>query len=347
MALDLDTFLTTVYCVCDDLYRAEVARRMGPRPGAKGKLADSEALALAALAQWHPHRCERCFLAYARAHWLGYFPALTSQSAFNRRVRNLWAALCLLGPAIAGAVGRLLGAAPAYEVWDGVPVPLMRRCRGGRRRLFGAEAGFGRGGSDQDWYYGVHLLAAVTDQGTIGGFVLGPADTAEYWLAEALLRWRLDPAAPPPTAAELAPVLGPTHLPGGARRGPTGPLGPRWGVGRPAPGPAVADLGFSGRAWRAHWRAAYGAAVLTKADYRAIPGEAERRAWAAWLSGLRQAAETVFNALTDRLGAKFPRARSPWGAWTRLAAKVLAFNLAVYVNHLFGRDTFALFNPIT
>ena len=57
--------------------------------------------------------------------------------------------------------------------------------------------------------------------------------------------------------------------------------------------------------------------------------------------------ETVFNLLADQLGAKFPRARSLWGLWTRLAAKIAAFNLAVYLNHRFGRATFALFNPIS
>jgi hypothetical protein len=344
--LDVDTFLTVVYCVCDDLYRAHFAQRLARR-GAKGKLADAEVLALAALAQFHPHRCERCFVAYARRHWRGYFPGLTGQSAFNRRVRNLWAALGALGPLLARDVARLVGRAPTHQVWDGVPIRLMRRCRGGRTRLFGAAAGFGRGGADQDWYYGVHQLTAVTDQGAISGFVVGPADTAEYWLAEALLRWRADPVAPPPSAEELAPILGPTHQPGGARDGPTGPLGPRWAVGDPAVGPYVSDLGCSGRAWRAHWRACYGATVLTKADYRAVADAAQQRAWTAWLCGLRQAAETVFNALTDRLGATFPRARSCWGLQTRLAAKVVAFNLAVYVNHLVGRDTFALFNPIT
>jgi hypothetical protein len=346
MDLDVDTFLTTVYCVCDDLYRAQLAPALRPRPGAKGKLADSEVLALAALAQWEPHRCERCFLAFARAHWLPYFPRLTTQSAFNRRVRALWAALCRLGPLLAEAVHRWLGERPAYEAWDGVPVPLMRRCRGRRRRLFGAEADFGRGGSDREAYYGMHLLAAVSPRGPITGFVLGPAATSEYWLAEALLRWRQDPAAPAPTADDLAPALGPTHRPGGARAGPTGPLGPRPGAGRPAAGPYVSDLGLAGRAWRGHWRAAYGATVLTKADYRAVAAEPERRQWTRWLCGLRQAAETAFNALTDLLGAKFPRARSAWGVWARLAAKVVAFNLAVYVNHRFGRPTFALFNPM-
>jgi hypothetical protein len=346
MDLDVDTFLTTVYCVCDDLYRAEVAPQLGPRPGARPQWSDSEVLTLAALAQWQGQRCERCFLRYARTHWRAYFPRLTSQSAFNRRVRNLWGALSLLGPALARAVHQGLGQAPAYEVWDGVPIPLMRRCRGGRHRLFASEAGFGRGGSDQEWYYGMHQLTAVSPAGPITGFVVGPADTAEYWLAEALLRWRRVPTAPAPTAAELAPVLGPTHGAGGTRRGPTGPLGPRPGAGTPAPGPYICDLACTGHPWRAHWQDDYGAVVLTRADYRGVAAPLERMAWTRWLCGLRQTVETVFNALTDQLGAKFPRARTRWGVWTRLAAKVVAFNLGVYVNHLFHRPTLALFNPI-
>jgi hypothetical protein len=346
MDLDVDTFLTTVYCVCDDLYRETFADAMAHRPGARGRLSDSEMLTLAALAQWEPHRCERCFLRYARAHWQGYFPGLPSQSAFNRRVRHLWGMLALLGPLVAQAVQAHLGHAPTHEVWDGVPIPLLRRCRGGRHRLFGEEAGFGKGGSDQEWYYGMHQLTAVSPDGPITGFVVGPADTAEYWLAETLLRWRQAPAAPGPTAEELAPSLGPRHVAGGQRLGPTGPLGPRWGAGLPADSPFISDLGCSGAAWRAHWRRTYGATVLTKADYATVEDPTERQRWRRWLCGLRQQVETVFSFLTDRLGAKFPRARTCWGVWTRLAAKVLAFNLGVYLNHLTGRPTFELFDPL-
>lgn len=50
----------------------------------------------------------------------------------------------------------------------------------------------------RQWYSGVERWAAVTDQGVISGFVAGPADTSEYWLAEPLLRWRADPTARPP-----------------------------------------------------------------------------------------------------------------------------------------------------
>lgn len=346
MELDVDTFLTVVYCVCDELYQREIAPTLGPRRGARPRLSDSEVLALAVLGQWHGHRCERCFLRYARRQWGAYFPRLTSQSAFNRRARHLWAALCLLGPAVAREVSRYLGRAPTYQVWDGVPVPLMRQCRGERHRLFGAEADVGHGGSDRAAYYGMHLLVAANDLGVIDGAVIGPAATSEYWLAEALLRWRQAPAAPAPTPEELAPILGPTHLKGGKRVGPTGPLGPRLAAGAPARLPILADLGFAGRRWRAHWRAAYGTPVLTEADYDALADPAERRRATRAFNSRRQDVETVFSTLTDRLAIKFPRARSKWGVWIRLAAKIAAYNLAVYVNHLFDRPTFSLFNPL-
>lgn len=345
MKLDVDTFLTVVYCVCDEVYQREIAAQLGPRPGARPKLSDSEVLTLAVVGQWHGHRCERCYLRAVRRHWLAYFPRLTSQSAFNRRVRHLWAALCLLGPAIARQVSRLLGQSATYQVWDGVPVPLMHQCRGERHRLFADEASVGYGGSDRTEYYGMHLLASVNDFGVIDGCVIGPAATSEYWLAEALLRWRHDPTGPTPTPEELAPILGPTHLKGGKRLGPTGPLGPRLAAGDPLTLPTLADLGFDGRRWRAHWRSTYDTPVLTKADYRTLTDPVKRRRATHAFNRRRQQVETVFSLLADRFGIKFPRTRSHYGTWTRLVAKIACHNLAVYINYLFNLPPFSLFNP--
>lgn len=84
--------------------------------------------------------------------------------------------------------------------------------------------------------------------------------------------------------------------------------------------------------------------VLTKDDYDGLP-LADRRQARAWFCGLRQVIETVNGWLDDTLGLKFPRARTPWGLLTRLAAKVAAYNLALYLNHLYGRPTFARFSP--
>lgn len=335
--LDEDTFLVTLYCLIDDLHR-EVAPRKPTRPGPPPTVSDAEVLTLALLAQWFPDLGERAFLRLAARRWAGYFPHLLSQSQFNRRVRDLWGVLSWLGPRLAREAERVLGTASAYEVIDGAPLPLMRRRRGERGRLFGAAAAFGRGGNDKSWYYGLKLVATVTPQGLVSGFLAGPANTEERWLAEALLRWRRDPGASAPRAEELATALGPAHRHGGARFGPSGPLGPRWGAGQPGDGPLLGDLAYRGRAWRRHWRAAYGAVVLTNAD--AGPAARSFRGW-------RQRVESAFARLDGWFGLAFARARGVWGLWARLGAKVAAHNALLFVNLVFGRPGGARFHPLT
>jgi len=329
MELDLGTCLTAVYWVVEDLYRAEFAPAKPVRRGHQPELSGGEVLTLAALAQWQRGRSERKFVAYAAAHGRASFPRLLSQSAFNRRARGLWGVLCALGPRVAGRVAAVAGA-PAYGALDGVAVPLLRRCRGDRHRLFAAAASVGRGGSGKDRSDGVVLI---------------PASTEERRGAAALLRWRAAPAAPAPTAAALAPVPGPAHRRRGQRTGPTGPSAPRLGAGAPAAGPYPADRGLRGAAGGQHRRDHDGAAVLTPA--RAAPADpAAGRATAPRARGLRQGVESAFHALTDVLGLTFPRARTPGGLLARVGAKVAAHDLALLLNHRFDRPAFALFDPL-
>jgi hypothetical protein len=338
MDIDLDTFLTAVYSTIDDLYHEQFAAHKPARPGAAPVVSDSEVLTLEVLGQWFGRAGERRYLRYVRREWRAYFPRTLSQSAYNRRVRDLLPTLAALGPALAGVVEAVWDRASVYEVLDCVPVPLARRCRGRRGKLFAGTARLGRGGSDRAWYYGVHLLLAVRPSGAISGWNTAPADTGERWQAEALLRWRADPELPAPTAEQLAPVLGPTHLPGGQRLGPTGRLGPIRGAGQPAPGPYLGDLGFTGARWAAPWRAAYGATLLTKTG---LPAALARS-----FSAARQIVETVHGWLAEHLALAFPRARTPAGLWACLGAKIAAFNCAVLLNHLFGRPTFSLLGPL-
>jgi len=59
----------------------------GPEP----KWSDSEVLCLGLAAQWRsgvPWKTERAFVRYALKHLRPFFPGMTSQSAFNRRLRR-------------------------------------------------------------------------------------------------------------------------------------------------------------------------------------------------------------------------------------------------------------------
>jgi len=325
--MQADTFLVAVYCIVDDLYQAQWARLKPVRPGAPVQMSDSEILPLMVLSQWIPHGSEATFLQHVHRSWSGYFPRLVDQASYNRRCRDLMGVLCRLGPAIAQATTQMLNRPSSYEALDSVPVPLMCRCRGERHRLFGDEAGIGCGGSDRDWYYGVKVLASVNPQAQVTGFVVAPASTADPWLAEALLRWRCDPTAAVPAAAQLAPILGPSHHP--PRVGPTGPLA-RYGVGVASEGAlGLADLGFRGAAWQQHWRTAYGATVVTP--------DTVRDDLRHWFGRQRHVVERVFSSLVGSFGLRFPRARSHWGLLTRIGAKIAAHNILIHINLWAGR----------
>ena len=334
MTMDLDTFLVALYTTVDDLYRQHFSQLKPRRRGKRPELSDSEVLTLAICAQWHG-TSERAFLRFAHQYWRAYFPRLLSQSACNRRCRDLAGVLTRLS----GMVAQELGAyAAAYQVLDTRPVVLMRRCRGERRRLFGYHASVGKGGSDRDWYYGCKLLLSLTPAGSVTGFLLAPANAEDLWIAEAFLCWRREPAGWPLDPQDL-----PRRRNGQEYVGPTGPLWPRFGVGGVSPSPYLADDGFFGSWWQRHWRQDYRAVVLTAGNYTGATAPAIRRQH----HRRRQIVETINGRLEGTFNLNFPRARTPWGLLTRVAAKVCALNLGIWLNRQFGRPGLAFATLLT
>jgi hypothetical protein len=188
MELDLETFLTTLYVMVDDLYQAHVRPQMPPHGGPAPKLADSEVLTIALAAQWRrgtPWHSERSCLRYCRKHLRRLFPALTSQSAFNRRMRRLWGAFILLQQALATQ----LVSAQECEIMDGVPVRLAHGARSFHPRRLAEIARIGKGGTDR-YFYGLHLLLTSSSAGIATGWTLAAANVQERWLAELLLSAR-------------------------------------------------------------------------------------------------------------------------------------------------------------
>ncbi|MBM3943118.1 MAG: hypothetical protein FJ316_09395 [SAR202 cluster bacterium] len=55
----------------------------------------------------------------------------------------------------------------------------------------------------------------------------------------------------------------------------------------------------------------------------------------------RQVVETINGHLEQVFGLAFPGARSTWGLLTRVAAKLAALNLGLWLNRYFGRPDFA------
>lgn len=331
MTIELDTFLTAVYVIVDELYQSYAAPRKPVRPGPHPRLADSEVLTLMLCQHWFGIS-ERALGRIATAHWRAYFPHLLSQSAFNRRARDLSGVAVQLVPLLAAELG---AAVRPYQVIDGLPLPLARRCRGQYHRLFGHEADIGRGGSDRDWYFGCQLWVAVTDDGIVTGFVLAPASCEGRWVADALLCWRHDRAAAPWGADDIPRG----HCWYTSYRGPTGPIWPRAGVGVQSTAPYLADDGLAGRAWAPHWRADYAAMVLTKQALGQGPAvAAARQQHCSW----RQIVETVGQTLKTVFRLPYPGGKTWWGVQTQVAAKLLAYNVGIWLNRLFGRPDLAM-----
>lgn len=219
----------------------------------------------------------------------------------------------------------------AYEIIDGLPIPVANPSRGRLRKCFtDEEANLGRGGVGKGWYYGVCLLGCVTASGVMTGFVTSPAGTNEHWLANALFSWRHDSRA----------ILIDMEITASARkhgRQITGPAGHH--LSPTTAGIAVTDLyladqGFQGTVWQVTWKTRCGATVMTQHDL----GRPDRRRF----HRDRRCFETVFAILTNVLHIKYPKARTEAGLVTHLVTSCIALNLGIYLNRLFGRPDFAI-----
>jgi hypothetical protein len=321
MDLDLETFLTTLYVRVDDLYKQVVGPQLPVCGGPAPKLSDSEVLCLGLAAQWRsgvPWRSERGFLRYMVKHLRPLFPGLTSQSAFNRRVRRLWGGFILLQQAVAQ---QLIGP-DEFEVMDAVPVPVAHGARSFHPGWLADMARIGHGGNDR-YFFGLHLLLVVSSAGVATGWIVGAGNIQDRWLADYLLSARA--GCPQLAGSGAAHLERPTDWLGGAQA--SGALSGR---------PLAADAGFTGPRWHEHWRRDYGTHVVTPPD-GTIPAAISK-----WFSGIRQVIETVFSHLDGSFGLKYPGAHTTWGLLTRIAAKLAAYNLGLAINRDLGRAAFAM-----
>ena len=320
MDLDLETFLITLYVITDDWYQKVVLPQLPASGGPAPKLCDSEVLCLALAAQWRsgvPWKTERGLVRYALKHLRPYFPGMTSQSAFNRRVRRLWGAFILLQQAISAQ----WHTADDCEVMDWVPVPVAHGARSFHPGWLADIARIGKGGTDR-YFYGLHLLLVVSASGLPTGWTLAAGNVQDRWLAELLLS----------TRAGQAQLTGPLMLTGAPQvEAPTDWLGPIQGCGTNNQRLMIADAGFAGTFWLAHWANDYAVQVVT------LPSEADHP----WFSALRQVVETAFANLGDSFGLKYPAAHTTWGLITRIAAKLAAYAAGIDINRRLGRPDFA------
>ena len=292
---DTDTFLTTLYVLCDDFckrfQRAQPAAFQPPAaPGRPRALTASEVVCLSLFSQFSRFRSQRAFWRFATARLQPYFPDLPCRTTSNRLQRRDQAVLAAFAQALAADLGAQAPARLSHLIVDATPVVTRDRRRRGKGHLAAADYGHaGRLGT----YQGLRLLAVCTPVGVISAWGLGPASVGERELLDALLAaWR-------PPAPEV---------------------------------PLLADRGFVGRDCQARWQHDCGTTVLCPphpkhreaADWT-LPQER-------WFAGARQMIETVFEKLQNCFGLRDERPHELDGLTARVAAKVCLHNLLLWLN---------------
>jgi hypothetical protein len=264
---------------------------------------------------------ERGFVRYALNHLCPFFPGMTSQSAFNRRLRRLWGAYILIQQALAAEMSQPTDC----EVMDCVPIPVAKGARSFHPGHMADIARVGKGGNDR-YFYGLHLLLVVSASGAATGWVLASGNIQDRWLAELLLS----------TRAGVTQLRGPVDENGIPRlQPPTDWIGPLPSCGEAQGKLILADLGYSGADWQRHWQEDCQATVLT-------PPYWERHSARLWHSSIRQVVETAFATLCAALGLQAVQAHTLWGMIARIGAKLAAYNLGILINRLTGRPDLAL-----
>jgi hypothetical protein len=296
--LDVDTFLTALYVMVDDL--CQLHRTERSRPGPDPSLSDSEVITLSIFARWSRFASERDFYRYAEAYLRGAFPTLPDRSQFNRLVRFYADDV----EKIAVKLGQMIEASePPYQALDSSAMPVRDAKRRGHGWLAGqADIGWS---NSIGWYEGFSLLAAIEPSGIITGFCFGCASTADQPLAETFFAVR---ATPNPRLIS---------------------------VGSAFSGAYVADKGFEGAENHRRWLDHYGAEVIhpPKRNSKKPWSKRLRR----WVASIRQIVETVYDKLFNAFGLWRERPHDLQGLRARLAARVALHNFCIWLNDRLGQ----------
>lgn len=302
MRIDQNTFLTTLYVMCDDFCKAYLPAEPLPA-GRPASLSRSEIITLAVFSQWYSFRNQRDFYRQHVKLLRAAFPSLPSRPQLNRLIRAQQDTLTAFSLDL---VERLQARSSVYEILDTTGVPVRNIKRRNRGWLAG-EANIGWC-TRLGWFNGFRLIIATAPNGVITGFAFGSASAKEQPLTEVFLSLRAYP-------------------------------NPRFqSVGQPARGYYVGDRGFAGLPNHQRWQAWFGAQMICEPQANAQPWPSD---WQRWLRHYRQVVETVFHRLIDFFRLTKERPHHISGFRVLLAAKVALHNFCIWLNLQFGRPALA------
>ena len=201
--MDLETFVTAIYCLTDDFLAGQKLRQRGPRP----TLSDSEVLTMEIAGEFLGIDTDTGLFRYFRRHQTALFPRLQTvhRTTFARQAANLWAAKRALWEHLLAVVEHL----PWLVVLDSLPVPVCRFARATFCRRLQENSSYGYDPVARQTFYGMRAHLRISWPGVISAFELAPANIADPMMAPEILDgvrgWALGDRAywSPPLRAEL------------------------------------------------------------------------------------------------------------------------------------------------
>jgi Transposase DDE domain len=176
---DLDTLLTALYVLADDL----LPRR--PRARRRPKITDAELVCLAVAQILLDCPSERRFLRFAMCRLSHLFAYLPKQPGYNKRMRAL-------APQIVRLLNAIAFSSPSWcdgvRLLDSTPVPCGASRETVKRSQFAGHASYGYCASHSRYFWGFRLYLLCASDGMPIAFELAPANASEREVAAELLR---------------------------------------------------------------------------------------------------------------------------------------------------------------
>ena len=178
MTADLDTLLTALYVLADDL----LPRR--PRARRRPKITDAELVCLAVAQILLDCPSERRFLRFAICRLSHLFPYLPKQPGYNKRMRAL-------APQIVRLLNAVAFRSPSWcdglRLLDSTPVPCGASRETVKRSRFAGHAAYGYCASHSRYFWGFRLYLLCASDGMPIAFELAPANASERDVAAEML----------------------------------------------------------------------------------------------------------------------------------------------------------------